>query len=159
MNDYHAFYLFWWLSWSLMIGQFVSKFVGGLKAYQLFLALLIIPSIPLAIWFGVLFYYYQSAIELTIFWKVCMMSLGVVFVINSIDSLVRLYGDNLKLSASKLGVRKYMAIHTSLLIILIALFKWTPLKIEWVGLIVVGLFIALIINFGFEALEKTKQFD
>jgi glycine betaine transporter len=159
MNDYHAFYLFWWLSWSLMIGQFVSKFVGGLKAYQLFLALLIIPSIPLAIWFGVLFYYYQSAIELTIFWKVCMMSLGVVFVINSIDSLVRLYGDNLKLSASKLGVRKYMAIHTSLLIILIALFKWTPLKIEWVGLIVVGLFVALIINFGFETLEKTKQFD
>jgi choline-glycine betaine transporter len=155
MNDYHAFYLFWWLSWSLMIGQFVAKFVGGLKTYQLFLALLIIPSIPLAIWFGVLYYYYQNAIELTMFWKVCMMGLGVVFVINSIDSLVRLYGDNLNLSANKLGVRKYIFMHTSLLIILIALFKWTPLKIQWVGLIVIGLFVSLVINFVMRSLSKT----
>ena len=24
INDYHAFYLFWWFAWSIMIGQFVS---------------------------------------------------------------------------------------------------------------------------------------
>jgi glycine betaine transporter len=146
INDYHSFYLFWWLAWSLMIGQFVAKFVGGLRTYQLFLALLMIPSIPLALWFGVLYYYFQTKIELTLFWKVCMMALGIIFVINSIDSLVRLYSDNLNLSAKKLGVRKYILSHTALLIALIALFKWTPLNIEWVGLLVIALFIALVIN-------------
>ena len=25
INDYHAFYLFWWFAWSIMIGQFVSR--------------------------------------------------------------------------------------------------------------------------------------
>ena len=30
LSDYHAFYLFWWFAWSIMIGQFVSRFVGGL---------------------------------------------------------------------------------------------------------------------------------
>jgi choline-glycine betaine transporter len=156
INDYHAFYLFWWFSWSLMIGQFVSKFVGGLKTYQLLLALLFIPSIPLALWFGVLYYYFQNAIELSMFWKVAMMGLGIVFVINSIDSLVRLYSDNLKLSRKKLGVPKYMLAHTTLLISLIAMFKWTPLKIHWVGLIVIGLFVALVINIilKFKSLRK-----
>jgi choline-glycine betaine transporter len=139
-----------------MIGQFVSKFVGGLKTYQLLLALLFIPSIPLALWFGVLYYYFQNAIELSMFWKVAMMGLGIVFVINSIDSLVRLYSDNLKLSRKKLGVPKYMLAHTTLLISLIAMFKWTPLKIHWVGLIVIGLFVALVINIilKFKSLRK-----
>ena len=41
LNDYHAFYLFWWFAWSIMIGQFTSRFVGGLRTYQVFLALLI----------------------------------------------------------------------------------------------------------------------
>ena len=26
ISDYHAFYLFWWFSWSIMIGQFVARF-------------------------------------------------------------------------------------------------------------------------------------
>ena len=30
VTDYHAFYLFWWFAWSIMIGQFVARFVGGL---------------------------------------------------------------------------------------------------------------------------------
>jgi len=38
LTDYHAFYLFWWFAWSIMIGQFVARFVGGLKTWQLFLA-------------------------------------------------------------------------------------------------------------------------
>ena len=51
MSDYHAFYLFWWFSWSIMIGQFVSRFVGGMRTWQLAAALLVIPSVPLAAWF------------------------------------------------------------------------------------------------------------
>ena len=66
-NDYHQFYLFWWFSWSIMIGQFVSRFVGGLRTYQLLLAMLIIPSISLAIWFSVLYYYHVQEISVTQF--------------------------------------------------------------------------------------------
>ncbi len=46
INEYHEFYLFWWFSWSIMIGQFTSRFVGGLKTYQVMLAMMVIPSIP-----------------------------------------------------------------------------------------------------------------
>lgn len=35
LTDYHAFYLFWWFSWSIMIGQFVSRFVGPVNTLQL----------------------------------------------------------------------------------------------------------------------------
>ncbi|MDH4066686.1 MAG: BCCT family transporter, partial [Acidobacteriota bacterium] len=41
MSDYHAFYLFWWFSWSIMIGQFVSRFVGGMRTWHLAAALLV----------------------------------------------------------------------------------------------------------------------
>jgi len=34
ITEYHEFYLFWWFSWSIMIGQFVSRFVGGLRAWR-----------------------------------------------------------------------------------------------------------------------------
>ena len=49
LNDYHEFYLYWWFAWSIMIGQFTARFVGGLRTYQVFLAMLIFPSIPIAI--------------------------------------------------------------------------------------------------------------
>ena len=48
LTDYHEFYLFWWFAWSIMIGQFTSRFVGGLKTWQVLASLLIFPSIPLA---------------------------------------------------------------------------------------------------------------
>ena len=53
ISDYHEWYLYWWMAWSIMIGQFVARFVGGLKTWHLFLALLILPSISLALWFSV----------------------------------------------------------------------------------------------------------
>ena len=63
MSDYHAFYLFWWFSWSIMIGQFVSRFVGGMRAWQLAATLLVIPSIPLAAWFSVLYFYFRQQVQ------------------------------------------------------------------------------------------------
>lgn len=33
INEYYEFYLFWWFSWSIMIGQFMFCFVGGFKIY------------------------------------------------------------------------------------------------------------------------------
>lgn len=60
ISDYHEFYLFWWFAWSIMIGQFVARFVSGLKAWKLALAMATLPAIPLGLWFCVIFLYYQN---------------------------------------------------------------------------------------------------
>lgn len=140
MSDYHAFYLFWWFAWSIMIGQFVARFVGALNTWQLLLALLILPSIPIGTWFAVLYYYHSNAIEISAVLNTSMIVVGVVFVINSLDSLTRLYTDNLGLTVERLGVLKYIAVHWILLYSLILMYQFTPLKIEWVGLLVIGVY-------------------
>jgi len=142
LSDYHAFYLFWWFAWSIMIGQFVSRFVGGLKTYQLLLALLIIPSIPLAIWFAVLYHYFEQGLEIGLFWKLAMLGVGVIFVINSVDSLVRLYTDNLGIGVKRLGKPRFIALNFGVLMVLVLAFKFTPFEIQWVGLVVIALYAA-----------------
>lgn len=142
LSDYHAFYLFWWFAWSVMIGQFVARFVGGLRTYQLLLALLIIPSIPLAIWFAVLYAYFAQGIEIGPFWKMAMLTVGVIFVINSVDSLVRLYTDNLGIGVRRLGKPRFIALNFAVLVALVLAFKFTPFEIQWVGLVVIGLYSA-----------------
>ncbi|MEL6666708.1 MAG: BCCT family transporter [Pseudomonadota bacterium] len=143
LTDYHAFYLFWWFAWSIMIGQFVARFVGGLRTYQLMIALLVLPSIPIALWFSVLFIYHTQAIELVQSLQLCMVVVGVIFVVNSLDSLTRLYSENLGLTVKRLGGVKYVAAHWALLFGLILLYQFTPLKIEWIGLIVIGIYCAI----------------
>jgi choline-glycine betaine transporter len=143
VTDYHAFYLFWWFAWSIMIGQFVARFVGGLRTYQLMAALLIIPSIPIALWFSVLYIYHTEAIELAGALQACMVIVGVIFVINSLDSLTRLYSENLGLTVKRLSGPVYVMIHWALLFGLILLYQFTPLKIEWIGLVVIGIYCAI----------------
>ncbi|MEM7661206.1 MAG: BCCT family transporter [Pseudomonadota bacterium] len=143
ITDYHAFYLFWWFAWSIMIGQFVARFVGGLRAYQLSIALLVIPSIPIALWFSVLYVYHSQAIALTGFLQSSMVIVGVIFVVNSLDSLTRLYSENLGLTVQRLGGAGYVGLHWALLFGLILLYQFTPLEIEWIGLAVIGLYCAI----------------
>jgi glycine betaine transporter len=145
MSDYHAFYLFWWFSWSIMIGQFVSRFVGGMRTWQLAVALLLIPSIPLAAWFSVLYFYYRQGVTVHPVLAVAMVVVGIVFVINSLDSLIRLYSDNLGLTARRMGTPAYIAAHWALMYALVLAFQFTPLKIEWIGLTVIGLYAAVYI--------------
>ncbi|MEP3889483.1 MAG: BCCT family transporter [Hellea sp.] len=143
VSDYHEFYLFWWFAWSIMIGQFVARFVGNMKVWKLLVALLVFPSIPIALWFSVLYFYHSQGIEISGVLNLAMIGVGTIFVINSLDSLTRLYTDNLNLSAQKLGTPKYIALHFTLLFSLILLYQFTPLKIEWIGLIVIGLYAAI----------------
>ena len=143
VSDYHAFYLFWWFSWSIMIGQFVARFVGDLSVRQLFFALLVFPSIPIATWFTVLYFYHENSVVLASYQTVAMVTVGIIFVINSLDSLTRLYTDNLNLTVSNLGLGKYIALHWSLIFGLVILYQFTPLKIEWIGLLVIGLYLAV----------------
>ena len=140
LTDYHAFYLFWWFAWSIMIGQFVARFVGGLKPWQLFAALLVLPSIPIALWFSILYQIHIQEIALSGFLQSAMVVVGIIFVINSLDSLTRLYSENLNLTVARLGRLQYIGIHWALLFGLILLYQFTPLKIEWIGMIVISLY-------------------
>jgi len=140
LTDYHAFYLFWWFAWSIMIGQFVSRFVGGLRPWQLLAALLVLPSIPIALWFSILFHIHTGEIELGGSLRLAMVVVGIIFVVNSLDSLTRLYSENLNMTAERLGKPTYIILHWSLLFGLILLYQLTPLKIEWIGMVVIGLY-------------------
>lgn len=143
LSDYHAFYLFWWFSWSIMIGQFVARFVGGLPAWQLCLAMLVIPSIPIAIWFSVLYFYFEQALVMSTLLKTSMLVVGVIFVVNSLDSLIRLYTTNLDITVERFGFYPYLIGNWLLMYGLVLLFQFTPLKIEWIGLVVIGLYAAV----------------
>ena len=140
ITDYHQFYLYWWFAWSIMIGQFVSRFVGGVKAWQLLLALLVVPSVPIAIWFSVLYYHFLNDIQIAGFWRLAMIFVGVTFVINSLDSLIRLYTQNLGLTIQRFGTAPYVAGNWLALFSLVLLYQFTPLEIEWVGLVVIGIY-------------------
>ena len=154
LNDYHEFYLYWWFAWSIMIGQFTARFVGGLRTYQVLAAMLIFPSIPIAIWFTVLYYYSVNGLETTGFYNIMMAIVGITFVINSLDSLIRLYTDNLNLSVDRVGKVKYFLGNIIALSLLTLLFKLDFLQIQWVGAVVIGLFFTC---FGYILLTKFKE--
>ncbi len=145
LTDYHAFYLFWWFAWSIMIGQFTSRFVGGLTTWQMLAALLIFPSIPLAIWFTVLYYYHLNGISTAGITNIAMVIVGVTFVINSLDSLIRLYTDNLNMTVERFGKAAYVAGNVALLFVLTLLFQSQWLQIQWIGAVVVGLYLACVV--------------
>jgi len=145
ISDYHGWYLFWWFAWSIMIGQFVARFVGGLKVWQLMAALLVIPSIAIALWFATLYYYFANGIPVNGVLNAAMVIVGVIFVINSLDSLIRLYTDNLALGVDRVGRGKYVLGNWLLIASLVLLYQFTPFEIEWVGLIVIGLYLVIYI--------------
>ncbi|AWL12209.1 hypothetical protein HMF8227_01736 [Saliniradius amylolyticus] len=142
LNDYHAFYLFWWFAWSIMIGQFTARFVGGLKTWQVLAAMLIFPSIPIAIWFSVLYHYHEAGLDTSGIKTFGMIFVGIVFVINSLDSLIRLYTDNLNLTVKRFGTFKYWLVNFGVLASLTLLFKLDFLRIQWVGALVIGIYFA-----------------
>ncbi len=144
INDYHEFYLFWWFAWSIMIGQFTSRFVGGLKTQHLLLALLVVPSIPLALWFSILYYYYANEISTAGLLNVAMIVVGITFVINSLDSLIRLYSDNLSITTERFGKLPYIAGNVAVLFGLTLLFQSQWLQIQWIGAVVVGIYLACV---------------
>jgi len=143
ITEYHQFYLYWWFAWSIMIGQFVARFIGGIPAWKLLLALLVVPSVPIAIWFSVLYYYFSNGVPVETIWRLAMVVVGVIFVINSLDSLIRLYTQNLGISTERFGRWQYVAGNWFALSALVVLYKFTPLKIEWIGLIVVCIYAAI----------------
>ena len=78
--------------------------------------------------------------KVTGFFKIAMVIVGIIFVINSLDSLMRLYTVNLNLTVERFGRRNYMLGNWTAMFGLILLYQFTPLKIEWIGLVVVALY-------------------
>jgi len=126
-----------------MIGQFVARFVTPMKTWQLLAALLIIPSIALALWFTTLYYYFVNGIAVGPILTLAMVAVGILFVVNSLDSLIRLYTDNLGLGIELLGIATYVLANWVLIYGLVLLYQFTPIKIEWVGLVVISLYAAI----------------
>lgn len=122
-----------------MIGQFTSRFVGGMRTYQVLIAMMVFPSIPIAIWFTVLYYYSAQGLDTAGFYNLAMVFVGITFVINSLDSLIRLYTDNLNMTIERLGKARYIGFNFVLLCGLTLLFQLDFLQIQWVGAIAIGL--------------------
>lgn len=139
LNAYHEFYLYWWFAWCIMIGQFTSRFVSGLRTYQVLLAMLVFPSIPIAVWFVGLYYYHLNELSVNSVINVSMVIVGIIFVINSLDSLIRLYTDNLNLTVERFGTTQYFVGNLAILSGLTLLFTLDFLQIQWVGALVIGL--------------------
>jgi choline-glycine betaine transporter len=160
LNDYHEFYLFWWFAWSIMIGQFTSRFVGGMKTYQVLIAMMVFPSIPIAIWFSVLYYYSVNGIATAGFYNLAMVVVGITFVINSLDSLIRLYTDNLNLTVQRLGRTQYIIGNLVLMCALTLLFSLDFLQIQWVGALAIALILgcfAYILMTNFQKVAEIER--
>ena len=108
-----------------MIGQFVSRFVGGLKTYQLLAALLAFPSIPLALWFSVLYYYHLNSIG----------------------------------TAERFGTVSYVLANAIGLFVLTLLFQSQWLQIQWVGTVVIGMYLAALAYMFFVKRGNLKDLD
>ncbi len=140
-----------------MIGQFTARFVGGLRTYQVLAAMLIFPSIPIAIWFSVLYHYHEAGIPTEGIKNFAMVFVGIIFVINSLDSLIRLYTDNLNLTVKRLGKFKYLTMNIVALSLLTLLFKLEFLQIQWVGALVIALFFICIAYIGYNKLKTVND--
>lgn len=71
-----------------------------------------------------------------------MVTVGIVFVINSLDSLIRLYTTNLGLTVERFGNIKYVLGNITVLSALTVLYKFDFLEIQWVGAVVIILYYA-----------------
>lgn len=153
LDAYHQFYMFWWLAWSIIIGQFTAQFVNGFKVYQLLLAILILPSIPIALWFIVLFDAFSLGIELSSNLKLAIASIGALFVINSMDSMIKLYSMELSYTPERLGSKSYIVIQFALLTLVTVLYDIKMLNIEFVGSIILLLW-SLSLYYWLKATKK-----
>lgn len=154
LNDYHAFYLFWWFSWSIMIGQFTARFVSGIRTWQLLLAMLVIPSLAIGVWFTILYHYHAEGLSIAGFINLAMIVVGVLMVVNSLDSLIRLYTDNLNLTVKRLGQWPYLLGNLVAMCGLTLLFQLDFLRIQWVGALVIALYFGC---FGYILLKKRAE--
>jgi uncharacterized membrane protein len=94
------------------------------------------------VWFSVLYYYHLNSIETTLLINVSMVAVGIIFVVNSFASLLRLYTDNRNLTAKRFGTIPYVLGNAVVLFGLTLAFQSQWLQIQWIGTIVIGIYVA-----------------
>jgi hypothetical protein len=108
----------------------------------------------------VLYVFHLKGLQTTGFINLAMVFVGIVFVINSLDSLIRLYSDNLNLTVARFGRYKYIGLHAFLMMLLTVLFSLQFIKIQWVGALVIGIslccFVYILLGKHQQPLPKTK---
>lgn len=88
-----------------------------------------------------------------------MIVVGITFVINSLDSLIRLYTDNLSLTAERFGRPLYIAGNVAVLFLLTILFKSQWLQIQWIGAVVIGIYFACLAFILFTKRKEVMAID
>lgn len=141
-----------------MIGQFTSRFVGGIKTYQVLAAMLIFPSIPIA-GVGVLYQYHEAGIATAGLKNFAMAFVGIVFVINLLDSLIRAYTENLNMTVKRLGKFNYIALNVVTFSLLTLLFKLDFLQIQWVGALVIALSFSCVTFIAYSKFKTVSNID
>src|SRR5690606_32298125 len=81
-------------------------------------------------------------LKIAAFTNLAMISVGVLMVVNSLDSLIRLYTDNLNLTARRVGRPDYVAPDLAVMVGRTMLFQLDFLRIQWVGALVIALYFA-----------------
>lgn len=147
-NDYHEFYLAWWMTWSIMLGQFVAKFVRNLKPVTLFFVMTILPLLPSFIWFSLLFQFFENGYVLSAGSQLVMLILGCGFVINSIDFMVANYSQTFSLTLNKQGPVKFVIVNTGILVIFTYLFQSQWVFVQTAASLVVLIIILLLAKQG-----------
>ena len=148
------------MTWTIMLGQFVAKFVKQLSPIKLLLIMVILPLLPTAIWFSLLFHWQQLNIEQSLLFNGAMIFIAMLFVINSLDFMTANYSSALGLSrqqfpATRKGSYQFITINTLVLFIVTFLFHTQLLLVNYIAILVIGLIILLLLSFTTPA---TKRF-
>jgi predicted membrane channel-forming protein YqfA (hemolysin III family) len=88
-----------------------------------------------------------------------MTVVGIVFVVNSFDSLIRLYTDNLNLTTERFGTVSYVLANAIGLFALTLLFQSQWLQIQWVGTVVIAIYLGALAYMFFVKRHHMKDLD
>lgn len=156
IDSYHEFYIMWWFCWSIMIGQFVAKFVPkNITIITLFITMLVVPSIMLAIWFIVIYSFFLNNIVINEQWTFTMVIIGTLFVVNSLDSLIRLYTSNLNLDINTKGMNFYILFNVLVIMFFVCLYQLSSNIFETIKYI--GLAVLMIYSFALIKIIKNRK--
>lgn len=165
MNEHHQFYMFWWFSWSLMIGKFVASFVpNGMTPIGLFILMLAVPTALLAIWFTVLYLFSLENNLVPIYYFVIMSIVGLLFIVNSFDSILRVSAD-LVMKSTKLKKYNYALLFSCLLLVIFFIgytgFTSTSegfIKIDYTGTLAIFIIYYMLYNLIKQKFKRGKYF-
>lgn len=87
-----------------------------------------------------LYIFHDDKITIPTWLNLAMVAVGIIFVVNSLDSLIRLYTDNLNLSVARLGKPKFWLMNFVIMVCLVAAYRFAKFQIHHVGLVVIGIY-------------------